>query len=248
MIHGTDGKKLSKRHGATAVGDYQHLGILPSAMGNFLALLGWSPGNDIEVMMQGELIALFDEHKLLKKAAVFDPKKLEWMNGQHLSKLPLDEVLPRIVPALVAAGLTTDADVAARGPWYRTLVDLLRVRARTIDDVVRQATPFLRDAITYDADAVAKQWGDRDAARDLIAAAALALAALSEWTPVAMEVATRTLAESRGVTAGKIFQPMRVALTGLGVSPGIFEVLELLGKERSLARLNAAVAVLQRPA
>ena len=247
MIHGTDGKKLSKRHGATAVGDYQHLGILPSAMANFLALLGWSPGQDIEVMMRDEMIARFDEHKLLKKAAVFDPKKLEWMNGQHLSKLPLDEVLPRVVPALVAAGLTTDADVAARAPWFRTLLDLLRVRARTIDDLVRQATPFLRDAIEYDADAVAKQWADRPATRDLLDAAAGVLAPLPEWTPAAMEGATRTLAEVRGVSAGKIFQPMRVALTGLGVSPGIFEVLELLGKERALARLHAAVRRLGEP-
>src|ERR671923_225073 len=84
MIHGPDGKKLSKRHGATAVGDYQHLGILPEAMVNFLALLGWSPGNDIEVMTVDEMIRRFSTEGLLRKAAVFDPKKLEWMNGQHL--------------------------------------------------------------------------------------------------------------------------------------------------------------------
>ncbi len=248
MIHSTDGKKLSKRQGAAAVGDWQHEGILPSTMCNFLALLGWSPGGDLEVMMRDELIARFDVDGLLKKAAVFDPKKLEWMNGQHLSRLPLEEVASRVRPALVAAGLTTDAEIAERGAWMNTLIDLLRVRARTTDDIVRQATPYLREVITYDADAVAKQWKDAAATRDLLTATAERLAGLPTWTPTAMEEGLRALAEARGITAGKIFQPLRVALTGLGVSPGIFEVLELLGQERSLARIAAAVQRLADPA
>ncbi|MBI3790940.1 MAG: glutamate--tRNA ligase [Gemmatimonadetes bacterium] len=241
MIHGTDGKKLSKRHGATAVGDWQHEGILPSAMCNFLALLGWSPGGDLEVMMREELVARFGTEGLLKKAAVFDPKKLEWMNGQHLSRLPLGEVSARVLPALVGAGLATNEEVAARHDWMLRLVDLLRVRARTIDDIVRQAAPYLREAISYDADAVAKQWKDRAATRELLAATREVIAALATWTPEAMEGALRTLAESRGIQAGKIFQPLRVALTGLGVSPGIFEVLELLGQPRAVARIDAAL-------
>ena len=248
MIHGTDGKKLSKRQGAAAVGDWQHEGILPSTMCNFLALLGWSPGGDLEVMMRDELIARFDVDGLLKKAAVFDPKKLEWMNGQHLTRLPLEAVASRVRPALVAAGLTTDAEIAARGAWMNTLIDLLRVRARTTEDIVRQATPYLREIIRYDADAVAKQWKDAAATRDLLRATAERLAALPAWTPTAMEDGLRALAEVRGITAGKIFQPLRVALTGLGVSPGIFEVLELLGRERSLARIAAAMQRLADPA
>src|SRR5215207_3458183 len=139
MIHGTDGKKLSKRHGATAVGDYRHLGILPSAMDNFLALLGWSPGGDREVMMPAELIDHFSVDGLLKKAAVFDVKKLEWMNGQHLNMLPLAEVEPIITPSVVAAGLATVDWLASHRDWYNRLLELLRIRARTVDDVVRQA-------------------------------------------------------------------------------------------------------------
>ncbi len=242
MIHGTDGKKLSKRHGATAVGDYQYRGILPQAMSNFLALLGWSPGNDREVLTIAELVELFTPGGLLRKAAIFDPQKLEWMNGQHLSLLPLAELTPRVTPALVAAGLATEADLEARGPWYARLLDQLRVRARTIDDIVRQATPYLLDEITYDPDAVAKQWfKDPTTARALLADARESLAALPDWTPDAMEPALRAVAEARGLAAGKLFQPLRVALTGLTVSPGIFDVLELLGRERSLARLDAAV-------
>ena len=240
MIHGLDGKKLSKRHGATAVGDYQHLGILPQAMNNFLSLLGWSPGGDREVMTMAEMIEWFSEDGLLKKAAVFDTKKLEWMNGQHLSRIALDDLVPRVTPAIVAAGLTTDEELADRRDWYRSLLDLLRVRARTIDDVVRQARPYFQDLIAYDTEAVAKHWSERHATRALFVATREALAALPEWAPEAMEESLRKLAESRGVSGGKLFQPLRLALTGLGVSPGIFDVLVALGRSKSIARIAAA--------
>ena len=245
MIHGLDGKKLSKRHGATAVGDYQHLGILPGAMLNFLALLGWSPGNDIEVMTIPQMIELFSPDGLQKKAAIFDPKKLEWMNGQHLSMAPLDEIAPRAAKAIEEAGLATAAELAARGEWFRSLLDLLRVRARTIDDIVRQAVPYLREEIDYDPDAVAKQWKDRPATAELLAATRDRLASLDPWESAAMEEALRALAEERGIAAGKIFQPLRVALTGLTVSPGIFDVLLMLGRDRAVRRLDRALETLR---
>ncbi len=250
MIHGLDGKKLSKRHGATAVGDYRHLGILPGAMLNFLALLGWSPGHDIEVMTLPRLVELFDTGGLQKKAAIFDPKKLEWMNGQHLSLIPVTALATIVTPLLQSAGLATADDLAARQEWYVALLELLKVRARTTDDIVRQAAPYLQDDITYDADAVAKQWKDRAATADLLSAVGSSLAALLAWDPAAMEEALRALAEKLGFgeKAGRLFQPMRVALTGLGVSPGIFDVLVMLGRERSLARIDRAVAVLRSPA
>ncbi|MDE3129237.1 MAG: glutamate--tRNA ligase [Gemmatimonadota bacterium] len=241
MIHGLDGKKLSKRHGATAVGDYQHMGILPQAMLNFLALLGWSPGNDIEVMTVPRMIELFSTDGLLKKAAVFDPAKLEWMNGQHLSLLSAAEVEPRVTPALVKAGLATARELADRRAWYLTLLEQLKVRARTIDDIVRQAEPYLRDEIVYDPAAEAKQWKDRPATAELLRATRDALAAVGPWEPAPLEESLRALAEARGLGGGKLFQPLRVALTGLAVSPGIFDVLVLLGRERSLARVDAAI-------
>jgi glutamyl-tRNA synthetase len=249
MIHGLDGKKLSKRHGATAVGDYQHLGILPGAMLNFLALLGWSPGHDIEVMPVERMIELFDPKGLQKKAAIFDTKKLEWMNGQHLSLLPASELAGILTPALVAAGLVTEAELNARHDWYLQLLELLKVRSRTTDDIVRQAAPYLVEQISYDPDAEAKQWKDRPATAALLAETGGALRALEAWEPAAMEEALRALAERLGLgeKAGRIFQPLRVALTGLGVSPGIFDVLLMLGRERSLARIDAAVARLRAP-
>lgn len=245
MIHGTDGKKLSKRHGATAVGDYQHMGILPQAMLNFLALLGWSPGGDVEVMTIDEMIERFSVVGLLKKAAVFDPKKLEWMNGQHITMQTAEQLAPRVTPYLERAGLATAAELESRRDWYHGLLDLLKVRARTLDDIVRQAEPYFRDEIPYDPDAVAKQWKDRPATADLLERTRAVLAELPQWEPPMMEESLRTFAEREGVTAGKIFQPMRVALTGMGVSPGIFDVLVALGRERSLARLDQAVRTLR---
>ncbi len=244
MIHGADGKKLSKRHGATAVADYQHLGILPQAMLNFLALLGWSPGHDIEVMTIPQMIELFSVEGLSKKAAIFDTKKLEWMNGQHLSLLGAEALAPVATAAIVATGLATEAQLMARKDWYFALLDLLKVRARTVDDIVRQAAPYFPGKLVYDREAVAKHWKDHAAATETLRATRDALASASSWMPEVLEETLRTLAEKRGTTAGKIFQPLRVALTGLTVSPGIFEVLVALGKELALARIDEAIVEL----
>ena len=243
MIHGMDGKKLSKRHGATAVGDYQHLGILPAAMANFLSLLGWSPGGDREIMTMDEMIQLFSAEGLLKKASVFDPKKLEWMNGQHLSLMPREELEPIVSPLVVEAGLSTADDLANRHDWWLRVLDLLRVRARTTHDIVRQATLYFRDDIEYDPDAVAKNWKDRNGTKELLALARDRLAG-AEWSESALEAALRGLADERGLAAGKVFQPLRVALTGVPVSPGIFDLLLVLGRETSLKRIDRALATL----
>lgn len=250
MIHGLDGKKLSKRHGATAVGDYQHLGILPHAMLNFLALLGWSPGHDIEVMSLEQMIELFDPAGLQKKAAIFDTRKLEWMNGQHLALIASDVLAMRVIPALVAEGLTTAGEMERNAAWLVALLDLLKVRARTIDDIVVQSRPYLLLTLEYDADAVAKQWKDRAATTAILRGVRDALSALPAWDAGLMEAALRTVAEHLGFgdKAGKIFQPLRVALTGLSISPGIFDVLAILGRDRSLSRIDAALAMLDAPA
>ncbi|HEY7234135.1 MAG TPA: glutamate--tRNA ligase [Gemmatimonadaceae bacterium] len=245
MIHGLDGKKLSKRHGATAVGDYRHMGILPQAMLNFLALLGWSPGNDIEVMTVPQMIELFSAEGLSKKAAIFDVKKLEWMNGQHLSLLASETLAPVVTSALIDAGLATRNELDARGEWLLALIDLLKVRSRTVDDIVRQAIPYLAEHVSYDPEAVAKQWKDRPATLELLSSVRDTLASVDAWEPPIMEDALRTQAERRGMGAGKLFQPLRVALTGLSVSAGIFDVLALLGRDRSLARIDDAVKFLR---
>ncbi|MEP7065486.1 MAG: glutamate--tRNA ligase [Gemmatimonadota bacterium] len=248
MIHGMDGKKLSKRHGATAVADYQKEGILPGAMVNFLALMGWSPGGDREVMTLEEMIALFSLGGLQKKAAIFDTKKLEWMNGQHLSRVSAMELEPRLTPAIIEAGIATGEMLESRREWYLELIELLKVRARTILDMVRQAAPFFPGDIVYHSEAVEKQWKDREATSELLHAVQEQLASISTWTPESLEEALRALATARGVAAGKIFQPLRVALTGLTVSPGIFEVLIAMGPELTNKRLRDAFEHLRAPA
>ena len=245
MIHGLDGKKLSKRHGATAVGDYQHYGFLPGAMLNFLALLGWSPGGDREVMTLPEMIELFGVEGLQKKAAIFDTKKLEWMNGQHLSMIALEDLEPRVTPVIVAARLATEEDLAERHDWYLRLLDLLRVRSRTIDDIVRQAGPYLLENIEYDPAAVAKNWKDPVESAALLRATRDALADTANWESSALEASLRALAEEKGVSAGKVFQPLRVALTGMTVSPGIFEMLIQMGRDLAIRRIDQALIALE---
>jgi glutamyl-tRNA synthetase len=246
MILGSDGKKLSKRHGATAVGDYQYKGLLPSAMINFLALLGWSPGDDTEVMTIATLIERFSVEGLHKKAAVFDHAKLEWMNGQHLAQSPIEEIEAFVWPAFERAGYITVADINDKREWYRGLLELLRVRARTIDEIVALASPYFQQLVEYDAAVVAKPWKDAAASRDVLTAVLATLEALDDWNVAAMEESLRKLAEQMGVGSGKIFQPLRVALTGQTASPGIFDVLLYVGRERSIARIHAAIAYLNK--
>ena len=236
MIHGMDGKKLSKRHGATAVGDYQHQGILADAMLNFLALLGWSPGGDREIMTKEEMIELFNPDGLQKKAAIFDPQKLEWMNGQHLSRKSADEL----------GTIITSANPGVVLPAH--VIDLLKIRARRIDDIVRQSAPYVSsDPIQYDAEAIGKNWSDKGKAREILAAASdtLATVGADNWKSDSLEPALRKLAERLGVGAGKVFSPMRLALTGFSVSPGIFEILEAQGRERALDHIRNAIVWLE---
>jgi len=165
------------------------------------------------------------------------------MNGQHLMLMPLDQLAARVTPALATAGLATPESLESRPEWYARLLEQLRVRARTVDDIVRQAAVYLGETIEYDEDAVAKQWlKDPTTAASLLADTRASLAGLPDWSTGAMEEALRALAERRGVQAGKLFQPLRVALTGLTTSPGIFDVLDLLGRDESLRRIDAAVA------
>ena len=246
MILGSDGKKLSKRHGATAVGDYQYKGLLPIAMINFLALLGWSPGDDMEVMNIATIIERFSSDALHKKAAVFDHAKLEWMNGQHLAQSPIEEIEPFVWPAFERAGYISVADISDQREWYRGLLELLRVRARTVDEIVALAAPYFSPLVTYDAAVVAKPWKDTLASRNVLSSVITRLESLNDWNVVAMEESLRSLAEELGVGSGKIFQPLRVALTGQVASPGIFDVLLYVGRERSVARLHAAIEYLAK--
>ena len=235
MIHGPDGKKLSKRHGATAVGDYQHMGILPAAMRNFLALLGWSPGGDREIMTLDEMIALFSFEGIQKKPAIFDMTKLEWMNGQYLSAGSAEDLYPLVAPELERLKLDGNKDAVLRA------ISAVKTRSRTTLDVAKQVAVRL-DPQHVAFDEKAKQEIAQDPAGYKSALEA-SLAALrdTDWTPGTLEQRLRRLAEERGVAAGKVFQPIRIALTGGTVSEPVNELLYVVGKEAALKRLQDAV-------
>jgi len=241
MIHGKDGKKLSKRHGATAVGDYQQLGILPAAMRNFLALLGWSPGGDRELFYDlQEMIDAFSVENVQKKSAVFDTTKLEWMNGQHLNRMAGREVLPIISPLLISLGVDPAAVPSAR---LAEITDVVKERSRTTLDVARQVAARLPGpAPALDEKAQQARDKDTEGFRAALRHAAEQLDALSHgaWKPETLEAELRKLAEAKGLAAGKLFQPIRIALTGSTVSEPVNVLLSVVGKEESLRRLRAA--------
>jgi glutamyl-tRNA synthetase len=234
MINGPDGKKLSKRHGATAVGDYQHMGILPAAMRNFLALLGWSPGGDREIMTQDEMVRLFSFDGVQKKAAVFDLTKLEWMNGQYLSASTPEALLPLVAPQLAELGVTADREAMLRA------IGAVKTRSRTTIEVARQVAVRLDPKFVVMDDKATKEIAKDQAGYTNALQAAIAALRDAEWSPDGLEQRLRALADERGVAAGKIFQPIRIALTGGTVSEPVNELLYVTGKDAALRRLEAA--------
>jgi glutamyl-tRNA synthetase len=234
VINAPDGKKLSKRHGATAVGDYQHLGILPAALRNFLALLGWSPGGDREIMTREEMITLFSFAGIQKKPAIFDTTKLEWMNGQYLSLAGAEDLYALVAPQLAELGLNGNRDAVLAA------IAAVKTRSRTTLDVARQVAVRL-DAKFVQLDDKAKKEIAQDPAgyKSALAASVAGLEGV-DWTPQAIEQALRALADERKVAAGKIFQPIRIALTGGTVSEPVNELLHVVGKAAALRRLTAA--------
>jgi len=242
LILGPDKRRLSKRHGATSVTEYSRQGYLPEAMMNFLALLGWSPGNDRELFTRDELIAAFSLEGISGSDAVFNPEKLEWFSAQHIARMPAGDLARRIEPLLREAGLWHDnlTEDAGRA-WLARLIELLRPRAKRLTDFVEKGRPFLVDEVEYDADAVTKHVSSPEAVAHLAAVRDLC-AASEPFTAAALEPSLRALADARGVKAGVLIHPTRVAVTGRTESPGIFDVLELLGRDRVVGRIGAVLA------
>ncbi|MEO5509512.1 MAG: glutamate--tRNA ligase [Longimicrobiales bacterium] len=241
MILGPDGKRLSKRHGATAVGEYRNDGILADAMVNFLALLGWNPGTEQEVFTTEDLIQAFSFENINRKSSVFDTKKLEWLNGQHIAMRTAADLAEIVTPGLIDAGLATAADLQARATYLHDVIDLLKVRARVIDDIVRNATPFFVDRIEYDPAAVAKHAADPETAARLTSLRT-AFDTVEEWDAVTLEAALRAEAQRLDISAGKLIHPLRLGLLGVAVSPGVFEVAVVMGRSITLARLAQAAS------
>ncbi len=239
MILGPDGKKLSKRHGATAVGDYQIQGILPAAMRNFLALLGWSPGDDREIMTDAELVAAFSLEAVQKKPAVFDLTKLEWMNGQYLSALPAESIEALVAGHLAALG------VLPGGQDIRPAIDAVKSRARTLIQLAERVSVRLdpaRATLEPKGEALIKKMGSAYAENLRHAIRALEPIPDPEWHPDPILEAIKRGADAAGIKLGDAMQPIRVALTGDTVSEPVNELLAAVGKAVSLARLATVAA------
>lgn len=240
LILGSDRKRLSKRTGATSAEEYREMGVVPQALFNFLTLLGWNPGGDREIVSQDEAAELFDLSDVNKAPAVFDPEKLLWMNGQYLMRMSAEEIYPHLAPFL--PGDTSFAEL-------RAAIELNKSRGRTLREIAAQLEPYLIDdgALEYEAEAAKKHLKGEDLAGRLTELHDV-LARTEPFDVTSTEAALRALAESRGVSAAKLIHPLRLALTGRGASPPIFDVAVVLGRDRTLARLRRLIDRLPFPA
>jgi len=238
MILAADKTRLSKRHGATSVLAFRDLGILPEAMVNYLARLGWSHG-DQEIFSRDDLIRHFDLAHVGAADAVFDLEKFTWVNHQWIKRLPAARLAADLVPFLARAGLPAPRDL----DWLARVVDTLKERARTLVEMAEQAAFYLRPPDAYDPQATAKFWKEQAAERYAILIKRLE--AQSAMDPQALEELYRFLAADRGLKLVDLAQLTRIAVTGKTASPSIFEVVSILGKAETVARLKAAAAAVE---
>jgi glutamyl-tRNA synthetase len=242
LIHGPDGAKLSKRHGALGIDAYRAMGYLPQALRNYLVRLGWSHGDD-EIISDADMIAWFDVDAIGRAPARIDFAKLESLNAHYLRSMSDADLMATLLDAL--PHLSGGAEFAAKlDPVRRdrlsAAMPLVKERAKTLVDLIDRARFLVAERpLALDADAAALLDAD---ARALLARLHPALAALDEWTAAGAETAVRAFAEAEGLKLGRVAQPLRAALTGRTASPGIFDVLAILGREESLARITDRAA------
>jgi glutamyl-tRNA synthetase len=241
LLMGPDGKKLSKRHGDTAMSAYREAGYLPEAVNNYLALLGWSPGEDETIVSMDQMIERFSLSAVSKNPAVFDPAKLEWMNGVYVREMTdsgFVEATRPLIEADLGRALGND-ELAA----FESLAALVKERTKLLAEVPDQARFLFVAPETYDEKAWAKVM-DTPEGPVALDGATTALSGLSEWTTTAIDTALRSMLESNELSARKGLQPIRVALCGSTVSPPLFESIDILGKDEALARIARARAAL----
>jgi glutamyl-tRNA synthetase len=246
LVNGPDGKKLGKRHGATAVTQFRDQGYLPETLLNFLALLGWAPGegDEQEIFSRDALIERFDLFRVSKAPAIFSYKKLDWMNGVYIRDLSEKELLQRLLPFWQRAGLVPDPCPEEMWPRLRQVVSLVQERLKRLDEIVEWTTPLFREVEPPPAE---KLVGKKMTPEESLAALRRArefLASVDPFEAEAMEQPMRALAEELGLKAGQLFGILRWATTAQKVSPPLFGSFEFLGREEVLARLDAAERVL----
>jgi len=245
MILGPDRKRLSKRHGATSVEEYRTEGFLSQAVVNFLVLLGWSPGDDREIISLEEMVDSFTLDRVSKNPAVFDETKLTWMNSRYLSRASDEKLYDLVAEVLIRDGLADDVFLHENRGYVLRCIGLLKERMKKITDFIDGGRYFFEDPEHYEEKAVQKHWS-KEGVLDWMRKIVRHLELLTVWKAEDLEKTVRRLAEEMGVGAGKIIHSVRVALTGSGASPGLFELMEVLGKERVIRRLRKAIDCLEK--
>ena len=237
LIHGTDGKRLSKRHGAKAVIEYREAGYLPEALVNYLCLLGWSPGDDLTVFPLAVAVERFELSAVSRNPAIFDLAKLDWMNGEHIRALPSEEFLVRARP-FVQKGLGRELTL---NEWNRfvDLAPLVQERTKLLSEIADQVRFLFVDEVEFDRDSWDKVMTSEAVAP--LAAARARLAELGDWSQGDIEASLRSMLADLGLNPRKGLQPLRVAITGSTVSPPLFESMAVLGRDVTLQRLNKAI-------
>ena len=233
MILGADGQRLSKRHGAVSVLEYREMGILPRALRNYLVRLGWSHG-DQEIFSDEEMVELFDIADVNKAPSSFDPEKLLWLNQHYIKEAPADELSTLLVEQLERRG----ADIN-NGPQPAVVVEALRERARTVVEMAEKSLYFYQDFDEYDANAAKKHL--RPVAEEMLQAVRERFAGLEAWDGTQLHDIVVQVAEAHDAKLGKLAQPIRVAVSGTAATPSIDVTLELVGRDKTLSRIDAAL-------
>ena len=231
MILGSDGKRLSKRHGAVGTQTYRELGYLPDTLINYLALLGWNPGTADEVFNFQFLLDNFSLERVNKKAAVFDDKKLNWLSGQHIMNSKSEDLLKAIrliMPDWAVDGLSDE--------YFFSIISHLKNRSKTLLDIVNQSEYFFNDPIKYDQNAVTKCW-DKDTPELLKLFSEKLLASLG-WKKISIEKCIDDFSERKCISKGKLIQPLRISLCGSLTGPSLADLMKTLGKETCIRRIN----------
>lgn len=235
MILAPDRSKLSKRHGATSVQEFREQGYLPQALVNYLALLGWSPGDDLDFMSIPEMIARFNLDHVSKSAAIYDIEKLSWMNGHYLS-----EIDTPIIALMIEAEARTRGWISAdKTAYFEKAIDLVRSRVKTIQELMPAMEYFFNNPETYDEKGVEKYFLKNGALEKLQIVASIMVT--SPFTAETIETAIRSQADALGFKAAELIHPTRLALSGRTNTPGLFEIMELLGSEVCLQRIQHAI-------
>jgi glutamyl-tRNA synthetase len=243
IILGTDRSKLSKRHGAVSILDYKEQGYLPEAMMNFLALLGWALDDKTEIFSQDELFQNFSIERVSQTAAIFNKEKLDWINGVYIRSLSLDDLTCRLFP-FMEKGLSPEIERPLDINYIRQISPLIQERIGTLKDAVTYADFFFLDKLAYDSAMLTGKKVTVEMVLTSLKSAMEKLSSLESFTPDVLETILRRLADELGIHTGQLLNPLRVAMTGRDAAPPIFETMAVLGKERCLKRIEAALAKL----